>query len=156
MQENSKLTGQLELIWWVFTGILILGILYPILSKVDSYPFLMTNIVCVIIFVTFTRYIFLLKYTFWAHSTYAKIGLIVACLPLLFYLISEMNAFQTYMGEEGLETFMPQLDYEGQESLGKYIRNEMILFSTGSIISAVILPLRLLLSIWRGLNRGTV
>ena len=156
MLDYSILAGQLELVWWLFTAILAAGIVYPILNRIDSYPFLLTNVMHVIIFVTFTRYIFLLQYTFLAYRTYWKSGLIVLCIPLFFYQISDMNTFQAYMGEEGLETFMPNLDYPEQESLGKYIRNEMVLFGTGSTITIVLLPFRLILSIWRGLNRGTV
>ena len=70
MQDKSKLAGQLEFVWWLFTAILAAGIVYPILNRIDNYPFLLTNVVHVIIFITFTRYIFLLQYTFLAHRNY--------------------------------------------------------------------------------------
>ena len=156
MDNKSKLSLKLELIWWAFTAMLVIGILYPILSKLEGYPFLVTNIVFIIVFVTFTRYIFLLKYTFLAQRQTFKAVLIGLSLPVLFYLINELNFFQTFIGEEGMETFMPEMSYEERESLGAYIRNEMLLFGTGSVITAILLPLRMLRSIWRNHNRGTV
>ncbi len=156
MENKSTLSLKLELIWWIFTAMLVMGTLYPILSKLGHYPFLVTNIVFIIVFVTFTRHIFLLKYTFLAQRQTLKAVLIGLSLPVLFYLINELTFFQTFIGEEGMETFMPDMSYEQRESLGAYIRNEMLLFGTGSVITGVLFPLRMLRSIWRTHNRGTV
>ena len=156
MENKSTLFFKLELIWWAFTALIALAILYPILSKIDSYPFWVTNTIFVIVFITFTRYIFLLKYTFLAQRPVFKIVLIGLSLPILFYLINGLNFFQAFIGEEGLAFFMPELSYQDRESLGIYIRNEMVLFGTGSIITGILFPLRMLMSIWRNHNRGTV
>ncbi|MEO1518929.1 MAG: hypothetical protein AAFV95_28190 [Bacteroidota bacterium] len=80
----------------------------------------------------------------------------MACLPLFFYLINELNFFQTYLDEQGLETFMASLSTDSQLKLASFIRNEMLLFGVGSIFSTILLPLRLIISIWRTHNKGTV
>ncbi|MEM9918849.1 MAG: hypothetical protein AAF990_12180 [Bacteroidota bacterium] len=156
MTQQSSLAYQLELVWWFFTFLLAAAILYPILSKINDYPFLMANIVFIIIFVTFTRYVFLLRHTFLARRQWLKAIVLVLCLPILFYLVNQLNYFQTYLDEQGLESFMGALPIKGQEALGSFIRNEMLLFGVGSIFAAVLLPLRMILSIWRTHNRGTV
>lgn len=155
---NQKLSNlfTLELVWWLFTAVLVVGILYPILSQLDNYPFLLINGVFIIIFVTFTRYIFLLRYTFLAHEKVYKAILIALSIPIVFYLVNQMNIFQAYIGEEGMETFMPLLSFEEREPLMTYIRNEMLLFGMGSIIAAAVLPFRMVMSIWRNHNIGTV
>jgi hypothetical protein len=48
------------------------------------------------------------------------------------------------------------LPYDKRDSMIAYIRNQMFFFGMGSILSCVLLPFRLILSIWRGRNRGTV
>ena len=156
MKRKSGQELMLELIWWIFTAIVAAAIIYPISDKIHNYPFLVINVIFIIVFITFTRYLFLLKYTFLAHRRTLKALLIALCLPALFYLISELNIFYAFAGEEGLETFMLHLPLEQKETLKTYIRNEMVLFGTGSIIVGVLLPLRLLRSIWRNYNKGTV
>lgn len=57
------------------------------------------------------------------------------------------------------------LDYDGakallggtpDERIINYTYNEVLLFGVGSVVAGIIFPLRLLLSVWRMKNRGTV
>lgn len=64
--------------------------------------------------------------------------------------------FQGFLDEKGLQSIMGHLDIETQNALSKFIRNEFIFFGVGSVIAAIILPIRLIISIWRVRNRGTV
>ena len=156
MKKKAALAWKLELLWWLFTIAVALGILYPITNQIYNYPFLVINIIFIIVFVTFTRYIFLLNYTFLAHRRKLKMVLIILCLPLIFSLVAELNNFQAFVGEEGLDSFMNHLPLPQQQSMVTYIRNEMLLFGTGSVITAILFPLRMMMSVWRNLNRGTV
>ncbi|MEM6317825.1 MAG: hypothetical protein AAF960_09145 [Bacteroidota bacterium] len=157
MQQQQKLFWALELVWWVLTAVVVLGVLYPILTKVgDSYPFYQSNILFIVVFITFTRLIFLLKHSFLVNWEKIKIGLIMVTPVLLFYLVNEINYFQTFLDEKGVENFLAQMSIPDREALRKYITAEMLLFGTGSLIAVVVLPIRLLLSIWRLRNRGTV
>jgi len=85
-----------------------------------------------------------------------KLVLLFLCIPVLFYLISQINSFQTYMDEEGIESILPSLTLEEQASLGSYIRTEMVFFGVGAAVSALIFPFRMVISVWRTRNRGTV
>ena len=145
-----------EFIWWVITAIIAYAVLYPITKAVYNFPFLMTNVIFVIVFITFTRYIFLLKHTFLAKRQLIKIGIVFLCIPLLFFLIQELNYFQTFLDERGVEHFLRHLPLPQQEALGGYIRSELLLFGTGSIICTILLPLRMIISVWRTHNKGTV
>jgi len=134
-----------------------MGVLYPIYNKVaNNYPFYFANILFIVVFITFTRLIFLLKYSFLADWEKIKIGLITITPILLFFLVNELNYFQTFLDEKGVENFLAQMSIPEQETMRKYITAEMLLFGVGSLIAAVILPIRLLMSIWRVRNRGTV
>jgi len=152
----SVLKGGLELIWWVITFIVVYAVLYPIHQKVFGYPFLSSNIVFVIVFLTITRYIFQLKHTFIGKIQWAKMILMVLCIPLVAYLISQVNFFQAYLDENGYESFLGHLPGEEQLNLGKYIRTEMIFFGVGALIASVLFFFRLIMSIWRTHNRDTV
>jgi len=156
-KQQQSLFLKLEVLWWLITLIIVLGVLYPIYAKVGSnYPFYFANILFIVVFITFTRLIFLLKFSFLANWEKIKIALIIITPILLFFLVNELNYFQTFLDEKGVENFLVQMSIPEQETMRKYITAEMLLFGVGSIITAVILPIRLLISIWRVRNRGTV
>src|SRR5690606_31204127 len=111
MNSNSNLSHssillKLEIFWWIFTFILIAGILFPIRHTLNNYPFLYTNIIYIFVFITFTRYIFLLPYTFFAHWQNFKLTILFLCIPIIFLLIQELNNFQTYLDYNGVEALL--------------------------------------------------
>lgn len=146
----------MELIWWLITILLVAAIIYPILKYTDDYPFLALNIIYIIVFITFSRYIFLLRFTILANVHLVKVVIILLSIPIIAYLINGINFFQTYIDENGIDSFLSSGSILNQEQIGSYIRNEFILFGVGSVIAAIILPFRLVVSLWRWKNRGTV
>lgn len=156
MNKNASLQIGLELIWWIVTLLVVGLVIYPILSKLVDYPFTTINIIFIIVFITFARYIFLLKHTFLASRQWLKAVLMVLSIPLIFYLVNGINYFQTFLDEEGMEAIMQGVELSKQRGLSNYIRSEVLLFGTGSVIVGIIFPIRLMLSIWRTHNRGTV
>ena len=156
MDKQKSLIAQLELVWWIFTAVIAFAFTFPITSKISNYPFLLTNIIFIVVFLTFGRYFLFLKHTFLAKQQKIKMGVFVFCIPLLMYLVNELNLFQTSVVERGIESFIRDIPYDDQFSLANYIFKEMQFFGVGSIILAILLPFRLLLSIWRVRNRGTV
>jgi len=156
MDKQKSLIAQLEFVWWIFTAIVAFVFIFPITSKITNYPFLMTNIIFIVVFLTFGRYFLFLKHTFLAKQQKLKMVIFVLCIPLVSYLVNQLNIFQTSVVERGIESFIREIPYDDQFSLANYIFKEMQFFGVGAIIVAILLPFRLLLSIWRVRNRGTV
>ena len=156
MDQAKSLSLKMELIWWLVTLILVVAILYPILQNTKDYPFLTLNIIYIVAFVTLSRHLFLLRYTILANAQLVKVAIILLSIPIIAYLISGINFFQTYIDENGMDSFLSQNSAFSQEQIGSFIRNEIILFGVGSVIAAFLLPFRLVLSLWRWKNRGTV
>jgi len=156
MNKKRNLTIRLEIIWWIFTAVILGGILYPILTNVEGFPFLISNIFFVVSFLTLTRYIFLLKHTFLAQRELLKIALSFLCIPLLFFLVKDFIYFRNYLDETGLETLFQKQSLEEQNRMVQYIRSEMLFFGVGSVLSGLLFPFRMLVSVWRVRNRGTV
>ena len=50
-KKQLKLKIQLELLWWVFSAIILLFVTYPIFSSLKSYDFWISNVLFVLIFV---------------------------------------------------------------------------------------------------------
>ena len=158
MNEQLRLKLSLELVWWLVTALIVLAVMFPMLRIFKSYPFLWSNVAFIVIFVTFSRYILLLKNTFLARLTWLKVLLIAICIPLVFNLISTFYAFQIFIDEEGtqslfsLQYLREQVPLLNQESMANYIRTETIFFAVGSIITTILMPIRMIRSIWRTYN----
>jgi len=152
---KSKLI--LELGWILFTILLCALVLMPLYNSLGSkYPFYTENIIFIIAAVTFIRYIFLLKFHWIADTTYPKVALIFLSIPIIMYLVDNVYDFQAYVDEEGLYALLEDFPSEKQKSLGSYMKTQMIFFWTAAVISAVLLPIRMIVSLWRQKNRGTV
>lgn len=154
--NNSGLKLSLELMMWLFTGVLVVLVLLPIYLNVTDYPFYLSNILFIIIFFTLARYIFLLKHTIVARSMIFKMGMMLLSIPLLMYLLGSVSSFQGFADDIGLQTLVTDLSIPKQESMMKYIKTEMIFFGVGAVIVALLFPIRMLVSIWRGINKNTV
>lgn len=156
-QASQKKAVQLEIFWWLFTASIAFLVVLPILLNVQGFPFLWSNIAFVVAFITLTRYIFLLKYTWLARRETFKIIIFFLCLPVLFFSIQEINLFQTYLDENGVEALVgQQFPYTKRTALGKYVHSEILLFGIGTVIAGVVFPFRLLISVWRGRNTNKV
>ncbi len=156
MTQTKSSILRLELFWWLFTIVVIIGTLFPILRIVDNYPFLWPNIIFILVFITLGRHIFLLKHTFIAWNQKLKIVLLFLCIPLAFYLIDQLNYFQVYLDEDRIENLVKHLNLSKRSQMLNYIRSEYIFFGVGSLVCAIIFPFRMLISVWRVRNRGTV
>ncbi len=147
---------RLEIIWWVITAVIVAVFLFPILQNAVNYLFYKYNILFIIVFVTLTRYIFLLKHTFLSHRMFAKAVIGFICIPFIFYLTKGLQEFQVYYDEIGLQEFYKHLHIKDQKTLIKFTKAQMFFFGTGSIIASILFPMRMIISIWRNYNKNTV
>ena len=150
--NTSKLKLGFELLWWVLTLIILVVVLLPVYFSTIGYPFWNTNIIFIISFITLTRYIFLLKHTFLARQQLIKVILFFLWFPFAFYLIQEINSFQTFLDEEGATAIVGNIPNAANMMI--YVRSELLLFGVGSIIASLIFPFRIILSVWRNRNTG--
>jgi hypothetical protein len=156
MTKQQQLTLWLELIWWLLTAFIVWLVLYPIHKAMHVWPFEGWNIAFVILLITLTRYIFLLKHTLIARQQEIKVALLLLMFPLTFMLIDAVNGFMVYIEENTWETLTSHLPTDDKRGIESYIWGEMLFFGIGSFIAAPVFAVRLFMSIWRTRNRGTV
>lgn len=153
--HTSKLI-LMEILWIVLTIVLIVLILLPIRSQVgDAYPFYKENIAVIAIAVTLIRYIFLLKYHWVSSAKWIKVIFVFLPIPIFFYLTGAFYDFQAFSDEVGLQSIMTDIPYKSQTGLAKYIRNEIVLFWAAAFLANLYMPIRMILSLWREINKGT-
>lgn len=156
MPSANNLYQRFEFLWWVITILITGAVLAPVIIEVKDYPFYLLNVLFIITFLTLTRYIFLLHLTFLAKRKRLKVALVFLSIPFIFYLIEQLNGFQDFLDTESAIVLVESLPVESQVGMAFYIQNQMLLFGVGSIISAVLFPIRLIVSVWRNYNKGTV
>lgn len=152
---NNKWT--FSIISWVITIVVVLIVLLPVYSQIgDNYRFYIENIAFIILFLTFTRFIFLTKHHWFSHSTWFKTIAIFAVIPILFYCVDNLWDFQRFLDEEGINSILTNVSNDEQPSLGKYIKAQMSFFGASAFITSFLLPFRMLHSMWRLKHRGKV
>ncbi len=156
MGNKNTLLFKIEILWWFIAAFFAAILVLPIQLQLPSFPFLWLNVLLAVSFVILTRHIFFLRYTFIGKFQYLKIVLFFISIPFIFFLVTRLNLLQVYISEGHLFSDLEVLPYAQQLKLEKYIRTEIVLIATATIIAAVIFALRMLVSVWRFRNRGTI
>lgn len=153
----------MEVVWWLVTAVAAFFVVQPLWVYFQRYDFIHELILYIIIFVTFARYLFFLKYTFLAYFQKMKFLLIFISLPLLFYLVQEFFEFQDFLERQnsGLEEaqiyFREGLGFQDRYEILAYLSKVYTFFAIAAIITVLMTPFRLLKSYWRVHNEtGTV
>ena len=83
-------------------------------------------------------------------------ALVFIFIPFIFYLISGLHGFRTFLDEEGMYYPMRNLSADDAQRLGNYMYYEMVFFGSGAIVASIIFPFRMIISVWTLKNRGKV
>lgn len=153
----------MEIIWWLFTFTATFFIVQPLWKDFRNYQFIHQLILFIIVFITYSRYLFFLKYTFLAHSQKAKFALVFLSLPFAFYLGTNFFELQSFLDKmsEGMveyESYFRDRISDNQRFIAlNYLNKMYTFFGVSAIIAVIFSPFRLLLSYWRVYNKtGTV
>jgi hypothetical protein len=156
MQKQNVVRLLLELTWWVITAVVVWAVLAPIDKAIFVWPFRTWNIIYIVALITFARYIFVLEHTFLANQQIVKIVLLLLMFPATFLFINGVSDFMSYIEQKTWDPLTGHLPALEKLATERYIWNEMLFFGVGSILSAPVFAVRMMLSIWRTRNRGTV
>ena len=144
-----------EILWIIATMVLVALILTPIYFTVGHlYPFYFENILIIIIAITFGRYIFFLKHHWITYSIWFKVILIFFPIGVFMFLIDSFYEFQRFFDEQGIRSIMDELPNHQKNQMATFIRTEMVLFWAAAMLTNALLPIRMLISIWKKLNKG--
>lgn len=148
---------QLEILWWLITAVILVLVMMPIWSIAGTNtPFHISNIIAIVVFVSFFRLLFVLRHTLISHHSIGKVLIVILCIPLFVYMMDSLNSFQTFIDERGFQELIPGRDDNKSFEVAKYMRYEYVFFVVAAMISAALVPFRMIISEWRVRNRGTV
>lgn len=153
----------MELVWWLITAITAFIITQSLWGYFKRYDFIYELILYIIVFITFARYVFFLKYTFLAYFQKMKFLLIFISLPLIFYMVQEFFEFRDFLERQNgglIEAelyFKDEISFQERYGILEYLSKMYTFFAVAAIITVIIAPFRLLKSYWRVHNNtGTV
>lgn len=156
MRNKTLLLLFVELLWWLITAVVVWAVLSPIYKAMYVWPFRNLNIAYIVVLITLARYTFLLKHTFLAKQQILKIVLMLAMFPLTFMLVDKLNGFMTFVDDHSWDMITGHLPGMQKPETEHYLWNEMLFFGVGSIIAAPVFAVRMMISIWRTRNLGTI
>lgn len=156
MQPFLKHKLLLEFLWWTITGVIVLIVLFPIWDNDIPFPFYPQNILLIILFITFSRYIFFLPISLIARAKWIKVAVIAVAVLFTFIVSTAVSDFRNFMDEQGLQTLVDHLHTTLQTDMIRYMKNELVFFGVGSVITAILLAMRMIVSLWRMRNSGRV
>lgn len=142
----------IELIWFAVTAVVVCLVILPIRLEIYGFPFEKANIYFIAVFITFLRWLLLLKTTPFHKIQAFKVILGIVSIWIMLYSIRQFGIFQNFLDEKGIQTITAHLSESRQIALAKYIPSEFIFFAVGSIIVCLMMPFRMLISVWRTYN----
>ena len=153
--EKAKLLA-IEGISLLMTAVVVVVVMYPIWTQFPEFRFQWTNVLYIIAFLTFTRYTFLLRYTFLATAQNVKIGFILLTLIIILGLVTQIQDFNVWIDAGDPERLMPLVPQSKRDGLLNYIKSEFLFFAVGAVVASAFLAGRLLMSVWRTRNKEGV
>ena len=126
----------------------------PIYINQVEFPFYEYNVFFILSAVTFSRLLFQIKHSFLAHQLVLKFLFMFLAVVVFMLAYRGINLYNIFIDEKGHYFLVEHLPLEKRYSLAKYINWEFFFFGIASIVSAVIMPFRLLVSIFRVKNYG--
>ena len=153
--EKAKLLA-IEGISLLMTAVVVVVVMYPIWTQFPEFRFQWTNVLYIIAFLTFTRYTFLLRYTFLAKAQNVKIGFILLTLIIILGLVTQIQDFNVWIDAGDPERLMPLVPQSKRDGLLNYIKSEFLFFAVGAVVASAFLAGRLLMSVWRTRNKEGV
>ena len=155
----NKHTSQIityELVWWLLTAIVCLLVYLRVSSGFDTYPYLAENMIFIVTFITFTRWVFLLRVSVISLSRNLMIALIFLAIPLFLYILTQYRSFKMYWDDGELIKMMSAGDYESKMAIANFFKQEMIFFGVAAMLAVFIFPFKLVKAIWKKHNKGYV
>ncbi len=159
MKDETKSILLIEILWLCITGIVAFFVTRTVQLHFQNFPYLIPLAVYVCIVMIWVKHIFFLKYSLVRESYVGKLLFVLTIIPVLFYVISRMNRFQSQFDDFGFEEFSKYLKFEGtyveQVEFLNGFRRKFLFWGSAALLSGIALPLRMIRSLWKQYNRGT-
>ncbi|HAY70590.1 MAG TPA: hypothetical protein DCX89_01745 [Saprospirales bacterium] len=119
-----------------------------------SFPYLYFNIFYIFASVHITRWIFFLKYSFFAHLTFLKIFTIFLSIAAFLYAYRGINIYQLFLDENGYYYLFDHLKLNLRYKLAYFVNAQYFFFGIWTMLCSLVFPIVLIRSISKVRNTG--
>jgi len=140
-----------ELLWLAITGMAIYAIMYPITSKMD-YIYWKINAFFIFTAITYFRYAITFKSLEFLRPSWVRFIFFAVNLSLFIFIANYEQKLISLADNFYIEDFgFPKvfIDDTMKRGLFKYLYTEIVLFSTGSLVTLSAFQIRLIVSYWQ-------
>jgi hypothetical protein len=144
----------LEVLWMLLSGIFCTLFFLPFFIYNISFPFFDYNFFYIMASFHLTRWIFAIRYSFFAHQVYLKILTIFISIAVFLLAYRGMNLYQLFIDENGYYHLFEHLELTLRYKLAFFINSQFFFFGVWTMVSSLVFPFILIRSIWRVRNIG--
>ncbi len=142
-----------EFLWLTITAIIALIIIFPIYQSLNlNYPFYFENILFVVVSSLCVKFIFFFEYSVLRNSIITKVILIFLTPFVFIYLIDLYFKYVSFGNDIGYQSLVTHLLNTDQMAMVTYIKRVAMFFSVSSLIGVLLMPFKMIRSIWRQVN----
>lgn len=146
MRKQSWL---LESLWLALALLAALSLCLPPYLQIGSYAHALALASCAGLFVTLSRLIFFSEQAPWMSPRPMKGVVPILCVPIILFSALTLNNIQTLVDAEGMDGIFYSARGEDAVRWGTYLRDVAVFVCSGTIAAAVILPIFLIVRLWR-------
>ncbi len=145
----------LELLWIGLAIAIAAALCIPPYAKFGPYAYALDIALNVFALVTLGRILLFSQRVFWLQPRYMKGVLTILCVPILLYAALTLNNVQNLVDAEGLDAMFAHASGEEVIPWGTYLRDMTVFACAGTFIAAVLLPITLIIRLWKQVKRQT-
>lgn len=144
-----------EVVWWCLSFLLAFAVVYPYYPDlIVKTPFLIPNIVMVIVTIQCLRHIFFFRQSLLGNSGWMIYFIPVIVVPLVVYVIRHFNAMALFFDDtRWIHSFSYLLSVSEKSKLAKYIKTQFTFMAVATVVSGAGLSIRFMVASWRRMNK---
>ena len=143
-----------EILWWLLSCIILTIFLLPYHLYHIPFPYLYFNIFFILCSFHITRYIFSIKYSFFAHLSFLKILSIFLSIAAFLFAYRGINIYQIFIDENGYYFLFDHLKLNLRYKMAFFVNSQYFFFGVWTMVSSLVFPVILIRSISRVRNTG--
>lgn len=150
----------LEFVWWIGSLLLAVAVVWPYYpSLIVEVPFLIPNIILIIVAVQGIRLTFLLRQSIFGQNKWIIFLLTFAFIPVCMYAIQQYSVMSQFFNTSAswMHSFSYLLTLTEKSEIASYIRTEFTWCAVAAFISGITVSGRMVVASWRILgNRSPI
>ncbi len=143
-----------ELLWIGIAALTALGIAAPAYLAAGPSEYLLPVAALAFAFVTILRLVFFHTESHWINNLFVKAFVCILMLPMVAYAVLTLNGVQNFVDAQGFEAVFPTTSAAVSIPWGNYIRDAVLLLAAGVTLSALVLPVVLIIRAFQQVKAG--